>query len=71
MLCKPSYIHVRRLLPYHFQVWLSLADQYIAELHIDWEKTVKFAFNEKSNPDDNKLGMQIVKVLFSRLISPK
>ena len=44
------------------QVWLFLADNYIKEIKIDWEKTVKFAFNEKSNPDDNKLGLQIVKV---------
>ena len=44
------------------QVWLSLADQHIASLKIDWEKTKKFAFNERSNPDDNKLGLQIVKV---------
>lgn len=46
----------------HLQVWLSLAEQHIKELKIDWEKTVKFAFNERSNPDDNKLGVQIVKV---------
>ena len=46
----------------YFQVWLFLADNYIKEIKIDWERTVKFAFNEKSNPDDNKLGLQIVKV---------
>ncbi|KAK3578758.1 hypothetical protein CHS0354_035662 [Potamilus streckersoni] len=44
-------------------VWLSLADSHISELKIDWEKTVRFAFNDKSNPDDNKLGLQIVKDL--------
>lgn len=44
------------------KVWLALADQHIANIKVDWEKTKKFAFNEKSNPDDNKLGMQIVKV---------
>ncbi|KAL4225983.1 hypothetical protein ACF0H5_013970 [Mactra antiquata] len=45
------------------KVWLSLADHHIANMRIDWEKTIKFAFNERSNPDDNKLGLQIVKDL--------
>ncbi|KAK7474153.1 hypothetical protein BaRGS_00034613, partial [Batillaria attramentaria] len=45
------------------KVWLSLADHYIRQLKIDWQKTVRFAFNERSNPDDDKLGMQIVKDL--------
>ena len=44
------------------QVWLALADNHLENLHIDWEKTKKFAFNERSNPDDDKLGVQIVKV---------
>ncbi|XP_014776904.1 uncharacterized protein LOC106873883 isoform X2 [Octopus bimaculoides] len=45
------------------KVWLSLADHYIKEIHLDWEKTVRFAFNDRCNPDDNKLGLQIVKDL--------
>ncbi|KAL8621790.1 hypothetical protein ACOMHN_016277 [Nucella lapillus] len=45
------------------KVWLSLADHYIRKLKIDWHKTVRLAFNERSNPDDDKLGMQIVKDL--------
>ena len=44
------------------QVWLSLADHYFFQLKINWDKTVRFVFNERSNPDDDKLGMQIVKV---------
>lgn len=44
------------------QVWLTLADQYIHSISIDWEKTLRFAFNERSNPDDDSLGIQIVKV---------
>jgi hypothetical protein len=43
-------------------VWLSLADNHIKSIQIDWEKTKRFCFNERSNPDDNKLGIQIVKV---------
>lgn len=44
-------------------MWLALADRYVASLRLDWEKTRRFAFNERSNPDDNKLGAQIVKVM--------
>ena len=52
-----------------FQVWVSLADRYLASIKINWEKTCRFAFNEKSNPDDNKLGLQIVKVKYMILSS--
>lgn len=45
------------------QVWLTLADQYLHSISIDWEKTLRFAFNERSNPDDDSLGIQIVKVI--------
>lgn len=44
------------------QVWLTLADQYLHSISIDWEKTLRFAFNDRSNPDDDSLGIQIVKV---------
>ena len=47
-------------LTYSFQLWLCLAESKIKDL--DWEKTAKFCFNEKSNPDDDELGSQIVKV---------
>ncbi|XP_060745610.1 TBC1 domain family member 30 isoform X2 [Tachysurus vachellii] len=45
------------------RVWLTLADQYIHSISIDWEKTIRFAFNDRSNPDDDSLGIQIVKDL--------
>lgn len=45
------------------QVWLTLADQYLHSISIDWDKTLRFAFNERSNPDDDSLGIQIVKVI--------
>ncbi|XP_042168698.1 TBC1 domain family member 30-like [Oncorhynchus tshawytscha] len=44
------------------RVWLTLADQYLHSISIDWDKTLRFAFNERSNPDDDSLGIQIVKV---------
>jgi len=44
------------------QVWLALADNYLNGLCIDWEKTKTLAFNRKTNPDDSKLDLQIVKV---------
>ncbi|XP_076861005.1 TBC1 domain family member 30 isoform X3 [Brachyhypopomus gauderio] len=45
------------------KVWLTLADQYLHSISIDWEKTMRFTFNERSNPDDDSLGIQIVKDL--------
>ncbi|XP_055999134.1 TBC1 domain family member 30-like isoform X3 [Ostrea edulis] len=45
------------------KVWISLADNYIREQCIDWTKTIRFAFNDRSNPDDDSLGIQIVKDL--------
>ncbi|XP_077956652.1 LOW QUALITY PROTEIN: TBC1 domain family member 30 [Gasterosteus aculeatus] len=45
------------------RVWLTLADQYLHNISIDWDKTLRFAFNERSNPDDDSLGIQIVKDL--------
>lgn len=47
------------------KVWLTLADQYLHSISIDWEKTMRFAFNERSNPDDDSLGIQIVKVMIT------
>ncbi|GAB0176288.1 TBC1 domain family member 30 [Grus japonensis] len=45
------------------QVWLTLADQYLHSIAIDWDKTMRFTFNERSNPDDDSMGIQIVKDL--------
>ncbi|XP_066575538.1 TBC1 domain family member 30 isoform X2 [Amia ocellicauda] len=45
------------------RVWLTLADQYLHSISIDWDKTMRFAFNDRSNPDDDSLGIQIVKDL--------
>lgn len=61
---KPQHQLTHCLLPavVIVQVWLTLADQYLHSISIDWEKTLRFAFNERSNPDDDSLGIQIVKV---------
>ncbi|XP_058882841.1 TBC1 domain family member 30 isoform X3 [Acipenser ruthenus] len=45
------------------RVWLTLADQYLHSISIDWDKTMRFAFNDRSNPDDDTMGIQIVKDL--------
>ncbi|CAF3971921.1 unnamed protein product, partial [Adineta steineri] len=45
------------------KLWISLAMNYIREIHLDWDKTCRFAFNNCSNPDDDQLGIQIVKDL--------
>ena len=44
-------------------MWLNLAQKYIKDLKIDWPKVKRAAFNERSNPDDDELGIQIVKDL--------
>jgi hypothetical protein len=40
-----------------------LAQKYINDLGIDWPKVKRAAFNDRSNPDDDELGIQIVKDL--------
>ncbi|XP_064417137.1 TBC1 domain family member 30 isoform X2 [Latimeria chalumnae] len=45
------------------RVWLTLADHYLHSIAIDWEKTMRFTFNDRSNPDDDSMGVQIVKDL--------
>ncbi|KAJ1163208.1 hypothetical protein NDU88_003671 [Pleurodeles waltl] len=45
------------------KVWLTLADQYLHSISIDWDKTMRFTFNDRSNPDDDSMGIQIVKDL--------
>ncbi|XP_006819036.1 TBC1 domain family member 30-like [Saccoglossus kowalevskii] len=60
-----AVVRLPRGIPHEFrrQIWLCLADNHIRSIKVDWEKTVKLAFNERSNPDDDKLGIQIVKDL--------
>ena len=51
-------------LDYNFiinQLWLRLAESKLTGHK--WAHIAKFAFNEKSNRDDDKLGLQIVKVI--------
>ena len=55
----PAWMLIDKKLSF-LQLWLCLAESKIRDL--DWEKTAKFCFNEKSNPDDDELGSQIVKV---------
>ena len=45
------------------QVWLNLSKQYIKDINLDWNKVRRIAFNDRSNPDDHELGVQIVKDL--------
>lgn len=44
-------------------VWLNLSKQYIKDINLDWNKVRRIAFNDRSNPDDHELGIQIVKDL--------
>lgn len=45
------------------KIWLTLAERYLASRDLDWEATARFCFNERCNPDDDNLGVQIVKDL--------
>lgn len=45
------------------KMWLTLAERYLASRELDWESTARFCFNERCNPDDDNLGVQIVKDL--------
>ncbi|KAL3318613.1 hypothetical protein Ciccas_002736 [Cichlidogyrus casuarinus] len=46
------------------KIWCSLAENHIKnQRQCDWPSVVQFAFNDKSNPDDDALGVQIVKDL--------
>ncbi|XP_063686361.1 uncharacterized protein LOC134820067 [Bolinopsis microptera] len=54
------------------EVWLGCAEHNYRD--VEWSSVLKFAFNEKLNPDDHMLGVQIVKDLYRtgscRLLSP-
>ena len=40
-----------------------MSQNYIKELNLDWNRIRRIAFNDRSNPDDDELGVQIVKDL--------
>ncbi|CAG2114859.1 unnamed protein product, partial [Medioppia subpectinata] len=44
-------------------LWITLAERHIQTRQINWSITSRFCFNEKENPDDEALGVQIVKDL--------
>lgn len=46
-----------------FKIWLNLSIKYINDLDLDWHRVRRIAFNDRSNPDDDELGVQIVKDL--------
>ncbi|XP_054163959.1 TBC1 domain family member 30-like [Oppia nitens] len=45
------------------KLWITLAARHIQTRQINWSITSRFCFNEKENPDDETLGVQIVKDL--------
>ena len=49
-----------------FQLWLTLSEKHLVSRGVDWKKAEKFCFNEWSNPDDDELGLQIVRVSYLR-----
>ncbi|XP_017791373.1 PREDICTED: uncharacterized protein LOC108573435 [Habropoda laboriosa] len=45
------------------KLWLTLAERHLEQRSVDWKSAEKICFNEWSNPDDEELGIQIVKDL--------
>ncbi|XP_063980248.1 uncharacterized protein LOC135164114 isoform X2 [Diachasmimorpha longicaudata] len=45
------------------RLWLTLAERHLEQRAVDWKQAEKLCFNEWSNPDDEELGIQIVKDL--------
>nr|XP_012216603.1 PREDICTED: LOW QUALITY PROTEIN: uncharacterized protein LOC105668696 [Linepithema humile] len=45
------------------RLWLTLAERHLEQRGVDWKQAEKVCFNEWSNPDDEELGIQIVKDL--------
>lgn len=47
---------------FRMKLWLQLSEKHLNDHNIDWEKAEAIIFNEWTNPDDEELGVQIVKV---------
>ncbi|XP_011495148.1 PREDICTED: uncharacterized protein MAL13P1.304 [Ceratosolen solmsi marchali] len=45
------------------KLWLTLAERHLQQRGVDWKQAEKLCFNEWCNPDDNELGIQIIKDL--------
>uniref|UniRef100_T1J0F6 TBC1 domain family member 30 n=1 Tax=Strigamia maritima TaxID=126957 RepID=T1J0F6_STRMM len=45
------------------RLWLTMADKHLQSRRVDWDQAKRVCFNERSNPDDDELGTQIVKDL--------
>uniref|UniRef100_A0A915I4T6 Rab-GAP TBC domain-containing protein n=1 Tax=Romanomermis culicivorax TaxID=13658 RepID=A0A915I4T6_ROMCU len=52
-------------IPEHFRqkLWITLADHYVKTQQINWDDIKRWAFNDRMNPDDDELSLQIVKDL--------
>lgn len=44
-------------------MWITIANRYIAQLPLEWDKYKKLLLNDHLNPEEEALGMQIVKDL--------
>jgi hypothetical protein len=43
-------------------LWLTLAEQHLLRIGVDWSDVERNCFNDRINPDDEDLGAQIVRV---------
>uniref|UniRef100_A0A1B6DM75 TBC1 domain family member 30 n=1 Tax=Clastoptera arizonana TaxID=38151 RepID=A0A1B6DM75_9HEMI len=50
-------------IPHQFRktLWLNLAEKHLSSRGVNWQEVEEFCFNEFTNPDDEELGVQIVK----------
>ena len=46
----------------YVQLWLTLAEQHLLRIGVDWSDVERNCFNDRINPDDEDLGAQIVRV---------
>ncbi|OWA52841.1 TBC1 domain family member 30 [Hypsibius exemplaris] len=44
-------------------MWTTIANRYISQLAFDWEKVKRLLLHDRSNPDEEALGIQILKDL--------
>ncbi|KAK0076183.1 hypothetical protein PV325_005784 [Microctonus aethiopoides] len=49
------------------RLWLTLAERHLEQRGVDWKQAEKLCFNEWTNPDDEELGIQIVKEIENRV----
>ena len=45
------------------QLWLTLAEQYLNAMAVDWDQVELNCFSERITPEDEQIGAQILRVI--------